>query len=209
MQRAYLRCRPVRDRLFRPVTLLFAALGFTPDALSLAGIACMAGFAVLAPTRPGAALVLMAVGWAFDLADGALARHLDRATDRGKLADIICDTAVFALLVAGAVNAKLLGPVQGILLAYLMLLSKVLRSIRNARHLETDWHFKAVAGAFPNVIVGLVYGLVLLALGTGRNWFNPVAAPVAIALLVADALRFSSRVLADAGTPSAGPANDG
>jgi len=194
MWRGYLRVRPIRDAVLRPAIWLLAAVGATPNTLSFTGIVAMGGFAWLVPQYPRRAVGLMALSWLLDISDGALARHLRRDGDRGKFTDMVCDTAVFALMVIGVVRAGWLHPLAGLALAYLMLLSKVLRCVQNALFLESDWHFKAVAGFFPNALVGVFYALTLLAALAGIPWFRwPALA--SIGLLTMDALIFHHRIL--------------
>lgn len=189
MRSAYLRVMDVRDALFRPFTRLLAALHITPNTLSYAGVFIMVAFVYVAPTGAGRALWLLVLAFLMDLNDGALARHLRRDDDRGKFTDMICDSLVFTLFVLGLVHAGILGPMTGLAVAYLMLLSKVLRSVRNALFLETDWHFKAVAGFVPNSVVGVFYALFVVHALSGRNPIAPAAVPLLI-LLGVDTLYF-------------------
>ncbi len=206
MRHSYLRIMRVRDAVLMPLTRLWAALGVTPNTLSGAGVLVMAGFAATAKNSPSWAVFMLVLAMLLDLNDGALARYLKVDNDRGKFTDMVCDSLVYTLFVVGMLHAGLLTPAAGLLLAYFMLLSKVMRSIWNASFLQTDWRFKTVAGFVPNCVVGVTYAIFFINIATGYNALRHVAWPL-IGWLVIDGYVFYARILANGCVTDTKPAD--
>jgi phosphatidylglycerophosphate synthase len=91
------------------LTPIFAKLGITPNAVSLAGMGfgILAGFAYYQYRQPGwavAGFALMIAWHVMDGADGQLARLTNAQSEMGKILDGICDyvtfTAVYSALAA-------------------------------------------------------------------------------------------------------------
>lgn len=85
-----------------PFARLFGRVGLTPNALTVIGlvIAVIAGFAAAAQEWVGAGL-LVAVGAAFDMFDGALARATGQTSRYGAFLDSTIDRAGEAIIYVG------------------------------------------------------------------------------------------------------------
>lgn len=107
-----------RDGVLSPLIGLLARLGVTPDHLSLLGVLCLGGFALLVLRDP---LTPATAAWAsgfilahvlLDGLDGPLARRLGTAGPAGALVDMLCDhgglvIVVWVLSAAGLVDGTL------------------------------------------------------------------------------------------------------
>jgi CDP-diacylglycerol--glycerol-3-phosphate 3-phosphatidyltransferase len=96
--------------LSEPVALFFGRLGLTPNALTLLGFLITAAGAALAAAGLWlAAGIVVFLGGAFDLFDGALARATGRASKVGAFLDSIFDrwgeSVVYIGIVIGCLNA--------------------------------------------------------------------------------------------------------
>jgi CDP-diacylglycerol--glycerol-3-phosphate 3-phosphatidyltransferase len=96
--------------LGEPVALFFGRLGLTPNALTLLGfLITVAGAALAAAGLWLAAGIVVFLGGAFDLFDGALARATGRASKVGAFLDSIFDrwgeSVVYIGIVIGCLNA--------------------------------------------------------------------------------------------------------
>lgn len=95
--------------LGEPVALFFGRLGLTPNALTLLGfLITVAGAALAAAGLWLAAGIVVFVGGAFDLFDGALARATGRASKVGAFLDSVFDrwgeSVVYIGIVVGCLN---------------------------------------------------------------------------------------------------------
>jgi phosphatidylglycerophosphate synthase len=150
----YNKIKRVRDFLLQPIVhVIFGRL--PPSVLSYSGVLMMVFFIFSVPQK--LAFVFLGLSILIDMMDGVLARDQGHASDQGKFVDMVCDNLSFTLFVIGLIHAGLLAGVVGALLIYVMAASKVLRSIHHNNYLKSKWKFKAVAGFFPNLIVGLSY----------------------------------------------------
>lgn len=103
----------LRDRvrhLGEPVALLFGRIGLTPNGLTLVGFAITVAGAALAGLELWlAAAVVVFVGGAFDMFDGALARATGRASKVGAFLDSVFDrwgeAIVYVGIIAGCLSA--------------------------------------------------------------------------------------------------------
>jgi archaetidylinositol phosphate synthase len=121
--------RSVADRLLGPWVRAAARLGLSPDQVSVlafaVAVAAAGAFAVGEPLfyAVGAVCVLLN-GW-LDLVDGALARHLEVASDGGDLLDHVLDRYADIAIIAGftvGIGAYALGflAVTGVLMTSYM-----------------------------------------------------------------------------------------
>lgn len=153
----YLKSANTRDWLFRPVVSVFSKMGLTANIVTYSSVISMVLFVVSIKRSMLASVVFLIYGIWGDLFDGVLARYQGKQSDKGKFIDMVADNLNFALFVIGLSYGGLIQPLVGTLIVYFMVLSKVFRSIWNGFELKSNWYFKTVAGALPNVVVSLAY----------------------------------------------------
>ena len=122
-------------RIGEPIALFLGRLGFTPDALTVAGfgIVLAAAFAAAAGQWVLTALILI-FGTLFDGLDGTLARATGKTSDFGAFLDSTMDRAGEAVIYAGiAAGAAMSGKTEVIGLATLALGTGSLVSYVRAR----------------------------------------------------------------------------
>jgi phosphatidylglycerophosphate synthase len=139
-------------------------------------------------------LILLLTSLTIDLFDGVLARYQGMASDRGKFVDVICDNVNFSLFLIGLLHAHLISGITAVILVYLMVMSKILRIIKNGLSLESDWHFKAIAGFLPNCVVGLSYLVFLIYVIKPHDFFD-ISFYVFSGVLFIDSLSFFIRIV--------------
>ena len=184
----------VRWVLFLPLVKLLSRLKVTASMVSYTSIVFMAPAVLLAKARPGLTVACVVASIFADLLDGIVARYQGTCSDKGKLVDMVCDNVSFTLFMVALVYTGLIEPVSGLLLTYTMLLSKVLRSITHSFYLDTDWHFKAVAGFLPNLSTGLSFMMYLVYACSGHNYLS-LTGYVLSAALILDTGLFYVRIL--------------
>jgi len=162
--------------------------------VSYTAILFMAPVLFLARERPWWSVGLVIASIFADLVDGIVARYQETCSDKGKLVDMVCDNVSFTIFMVALVCTGLIGAVSGLLLTYTMLLSKVLRSITHSFYLDTDWHFKAVAGFLPNLSTGIIFLTYLIYAASGHNYLTVIGYVLAGALIL-DSLLFYVRIL--------------
>ena len=109
---------------------------------------------------------------------------------------MVADNLNFALFVIGLSYGGLIQPLVGTLIVYFMILSKVFRSIWNSLELKSDWYFKTVAGALPNVVVALTYILFFGGLIFGWDYLTKIFY-VFSGILLVDGAVFYRRIVYD------------
>jgi phosphatidylglycerophosphate synthase len=181
-QKIYYYLRPLRDRLVHPLVVLSVALHLTPTSLSLLGVLAMLAFVVVVPWSLPLALALIILNLLLDATDGALARRLKIDSDKGKVIDITADATAFTLFIIGLIVGELIMPRLGLLLAILMLLSKLLRIWRHSQLLPTNWRFRPVAGFIPTFGAYVLYIAFAVAALTSRNYLPAIATALTLVL---------------------------
>jgi len=127
--------RQASAQIIAPIASALGRVGFTPNSLTLLGLALIALTAIvlaLGYTFWGGVLFLVA--GIFDAFDGALARQTNRQTRFGAFLDSTADRYADAAILIG-VMAPLLqrGQQTGVILAFLALVGSVLVSYTRAR----------------------------------------------------------------------------
>ncbi|MFH1522617.1 MAG: CDP-alcohol phosphatidyltransferase family protein [Patescibacteria group bacterium] len=183
-----------RDNFFRPLFKLFSVLHLTPDMLSFSGVAMMVLFALFLKINILASLIFLFLTFIFDMLDGGLARYQGAGTDKGKFKDMFCDNLNFSIFIIGLVYAGLLNGSIGIIYVYLMLLSRLFRSIKNSFIFKSDWFFKAMAGFWPAFYADISYFIFLIYFLFNKNYFNLSSVIISI-LLSMDVLIYFKRIL--------------
>ena len=118
-----------------PIALLLGRLGFTPDALTVAGFGIVLAAAVAAAAGEWVlTAIILVFGTLFDGLDGTLARATGKTSDFGAFLDSTMDRAGEAVIYAGiAAGAATSGKIEVIGLATLALGSGSLVSYVRAR----------------------------------------------------------------------------
>lgn len=93
--------RALLSRIYHPLVLLLAWLKVPPNLVSFSQIPLGLLIVIMITPHPRLALLLIIASTAIDGVDGALARHLGRATPFGALWDGFCDHVREVLVVAG------------------------------------------------------------------------------------------------------------
>ena len=118
-----------------PAVRLLAALGFTPNAITLSGL-LVAGGGALAIGRGWLAFggILLVLAGAFDLLDGALARHSGKESRFGALLDSTTDRVSEAAVLLGLLVFYMTrSSTLGVVLVYVALFGSVMVSYVRAR----------------------------------------------------------------------------
>jgi phosphatidylglycerophosphate synthase len=93
--------RSILAAIYGPIAALLAAIGVTPNAVSLFQIVLGLAVVLLIPTQPRLALIVFVVALASDGVDGLLARRTGRVTKFGGLLDQYADHVREVMVVAG------------------------------------------------------------------------------------------------------------
>lgn len=162
-----------------PLVRALAALGVTPLALSVAGVAGNAAAGVLlARGELTAAGVVMLVASAADMLDGALARHTGRASAAGALLDSTLDRISEAAVLLGALIYALDRDHEELaVLAFIAVVGSILVSYVRARAESLDVALSEGLFTRPERVlllgVLLLFGWLRLAL-----WILAIATPL-------------------------------
>jgi CDP-diacylglycerol--glycerol-3-phosphate 3-phosphatidyltransferase len=110
--------KAVAHRLTQPIVLLLARTPITPNIITWFGFLLTLGAAVLIVTeRLLAAGFVVLIAGLFDMLDGALARHINRASRFGAILDSTLDRLSEAVLLLGILGLFLLAKEQSVLFA--------------------------------------------------------------------------------------------
>lgn len=171
-EKIYSTLATIRTTFFRPINMLFTALGVKADMLSYFGVLVMAGFIFALPDHLMLAFWLLFARMMIDIMDGPLARHQKSDSDRGKFVDVLMDNLSFALFIFGIVRAGLMAGLTGSIYLFVTELVVVLMIIiYNFRH-KSEWFFYASAGSFPyNLIYASYFIFAVYAFG-GANYLT-------------------------------------
>ncbi|MBT4935600.1 CDP-alcohol phosphatidyltransferase family protein [Candidatus Woesearchaeota archaeon] len=183
-----------KDTLLSPIISILLFLRIKPYMITYGSIVSMILFFITLRTNITIAAVFLLITILSDIFDGALARKNKSCSDKGKFQDIVADNVNFSIFTFGIVYAGFLTGFWGMIIVYFMLLSKVLRIIFHSREYSSDWWFKAIAGALPNVVVLLsVIAFFILLLG-GYNVFNLIT-PLLAGVLAIDSVFYFIRIV--------------
>ncbi len=108
----------IRQRLLSPIAFMLARLGISADMLSYTSVLLGLGFCLLAPFQFAVAFWLLVAAVICDGLDGVEARLTKTNTPSGSFADVFCDVAVVALVVAGVAWKGLVNPALAVLFIY-------------------------------------------------------------------------------------------
>lgn len=189
-------------RVLRPLVRLLAWVGATPDAVSYAGLAMLAGYLALLPRSPRGALAFLLLNILCDGLDGSLARYRGLTSDHGKFTDMLCDSISFTVVVLGLMLAGIVNPILGAVYIYVSLVMEVLAIIREQRRAASEWLLSPRAGAFAHLFKSLTYLLVVLWALAGVNVWDPAIGLFTLGTIAA-AIYHYVRIKRDAGRGAA------
>lgn len=185
------RSKKIRAKLSTPLVKLLAKTGLTPNMLSYLGVISMLAFIIFIDSNPWISFGLLIFALFIDVfLDGALARYLKKASDKGKFIDMVCDVTVFALFIVGVNRVYLIDAIPAILFVYFMFMAKLFMVIKKNIGEQTDWLIHPFAGFFPNMLAGIIYGVFFLWLVSGMNYMNETAYVFTAALIIKSILDF-------------------
>lgn len=161
-------------RLYSPLVRLLATLGFSPNAVSLAGPLLGLWFVFLVPRNPRLSFFVWLLSLMVDGVDGALARYTGRASSFGALFDQVCDHTREILIVAGLAWHGALAPLWGSLYPFVYTALNVVLFLGNSYDVPAPWAIKSWMVLYPAILLYLL---------CGRNYLN-WAAPLSIALML-------------------------
>ena len=187
--------RLIESHIEIPAARLLAALGLSPNAVSVLGLLVAGGSAYLLSTgRFWAGGVVLLTAGLFDLMDGALARHTGRESRFGALLDSTLDRVSEAVVLIGLLVHYLeTDSTEGVLLTYLALAGSVMVSYLRARAEGLGIECTVGIMTRPERVVVLGVGLIV-----GHWW--PVAVLAVLAAIAALTLVTSAQRLAHAWT---------
>ncbi|MGD2072619.1 MAG: CDP-alcohol phosphatidyltransferase family protein [Candidatus Thorarchaeota archaeon] len=194
MQKRYLRAQKIKDALLSPIIRMLSYANISPDMVNYFGVLMAIIFLVFIKQNIALSLLFLFLAVSADLIDGALARFRKIASDRGKFIDMVCDNLIFTIFVIALIYANLATLLTGIVLVYLMVVSKLFRCTVHSFYLKSDWYFKPVAGFLPNLIVYSSYLLFLIFVITQKNYFDSAFILFSIILGI-DAIIFYEKII--------------
>jgi phosphatidylglycerophosphate synthase len=96
-EKKYERLRNIRDRVYEPVCAMLARISLPPDFLSYAGFLMVVPFILFFPVNPWFSFLALLFNVFFDSLDGSYARYLKKETFRGAMTDLACDYGSFLI----------------------------------------------------------------------------------------------------------------
>ena len=178
--RGYLGIRRLRDLLTAPLVIPLARLGVAPWVVSLAGVVLAAATWWTLPRHAGLTLALFLGALVCDAVDGALARRLGCAGPRGKLLDLVCDSATLTALLLALLATGLVSPVRGAYAAYVTLLLLFLAVCHHSARagdgpgaVRPAGPLRPRGGFYAHLPKAPVYAALLLWLLGGPRWLDP------------------------------------
>ncbi len=159
--------RRVSAAIMRPVVLLLARLGVSPNAVSLSQVPLGLAIFFFIEPLPRLAFLLMVLAILIDGLDGALARYTGRASAYGALVDQYADHTREILVVAGLAHAGALGGVWATLYALAYPGSNLTLYLCNTRGVPIPVAIKTAFVFYPVLFVYLWFGVNYLDVGVG------------------------------------------
>lgn len=135
-----------REKYFPPVLHLLAILRITPNQLTTFRLIFIVPIVYYFVTENLAGVfIFYVIFWVLDLFDGALARYLNKTSDKGRFLDTIVDNFMYGVLMVGMIDlqvAWLWLLALNIVLEYTV---QILGIIKKQSEFKTDWILKAQA----------------------------------------------------------------
>jgi phosphatidylglycerophosphate synthase len=134
------RSQELRGQLLRPLLVVLAKLRVTPNHLTLLSLLVGLAFCpVFLWSSKIAAFVLMLVHVLLDGLDGPLARHTQRASNRGSFTDTAADQVVVAFSTVMLIHAGYAGAWPGGLYLFFYSIVVIFALVRNALAIPYSW----------------------------------------------------------------------
>jgi phosphatidylglycerophosphate synthase len=166
--------KPVRGvalGIMRPLVLVLARLGVSPNQVSLSQIAIGVAIFFLITTHPRLSFVLMVLAIVADGLDGALARYLGRSSRYGALIDQYADHVREILVVAGLAYAGALNGAWAAIYALAYTGSNITLLICNTNGVPIPVAIKTAFVFYPALFLYLWFGL---------NYLDPAVALIVV-----------------------------
>lgn len=180
-----------RDKVMRPFAIILSRCKITPNVITATGVFFMLEFAYLLPIKPIWAVNCIILSIFCDLLDGSLARYQKTNSDQGKFIDVSADALNYFIFLCGLTIIDKILPLTLLILAFFMLLSKILRIFLNSNNYDSDWIFRSVAGFIPNLIAGLSYAYIIFSIYFKHdNMQNQLFFVFAIILIIDSIINF-------------------
>lgn len=94
----YFFTRGIKELIFRPFMPYLADTRIKPESLSYLGVLVTLPFVYFFAYNPWIALFFLLGQFVFDMLDGALARYLNKQSERGAFIDMVCDYLSFFIV---------------------------------------------------------------------------------------------------------------
>lgn len=150
---------------FRPIVLVLAQLGVSPNGVSALQIPLGLLFVWTVEPYPRLAFLLMVAAIVLDGLDGALARHSGRTSDFGALWDQFCDHTREILVVAGLAWAGAASPLWATLYAFVYPTFNLTLALANRHGTPLPWAIKSYLTLYPFIFLYLWWGIDWLDVG--------------------------------------------
>jgi len=183
-----------KDKIISPIVNVLLFLKIKPDMITYGSMVSMILFFFVLKQNIGLATMFLVITSISDILDGAVARKEKSCPDKGKFKDVVADNVNFTIFIFALVYAGFLLGFWGMIVVYFMLLSKVFRMISHSKNYSSDWWFKAVAGALPNVIALLSIIAFFIILFGDYNFFN-IIMPFFAGLLAIDSVYYFTKIV--------------
>lgn len=96
-----------RAKYFLPVLKLLSQWGITPNQITIFRLVFILPIAYYFVTENLAGVfIFYVIFWFLDLFDGALARYLNKASDKGRLLDTLVDNFMYGMLMVGMIHLE-------------------------------------------------------------------------------------------------------
>ena len=175
----------------KPIVISLAAMGISPNMVSLSQLIVGGVIALIVDAHPRAAFSLFVFAILLDGLDGSLARYTGRCSRFGAILDGLCDHVREILMVAALARTGTLDPFRATLyaLAY---------PTFNLTLFLCNYHQTPLPLALKSYLV--VYPALFLHLWWGINWLDEAAAlsTALMGIVIAQGLMHLRRALGDA-----------
>lgn len=168
----YLALRRLRDLILQPLVVPLAKLRVAPTLVSLIGVVLAMSTLWTLGRWPGWALVAFLGALCADALDGALARRRARGGVRGKLVDLVCDSATQTLLLVATLEAGLGSPVRVALAVYASMLLLLLAVLFHTAQFGAGTMIRLRGGFWAHFPKSVFYLALLVYLLGGPNWVD-------------------------------------
>jgi len=173
--------RNFRDRLAEPFCVFFQKYNISPDFLSHAGLAMVLPFIYFFGFNPALALVFILLNLFFDALDGPLSRHMNKATTRGAVTDIMSDYLSFFIIFLTFLYFGLLNPFWGAI--YILNYAVMLALVIICRGLRIKF-FPVIRSKYYVYLVFIVWII------NGQNYFDPMLVLFSVYMFVTNFFLF-------------------